>query len=160
MYLIMLLLLALTNIQADLLELKNGTQLSVELTKALTTTDQRRGNRFTATLTKPIRQNKHTLLPKGSKIHGRITDIQSIESGTSKIGLELSSINVDNHLYTLTTHRVLLECNGDLITLTEGAPAFDAHTELGDWIALSGDIHIPTQTSLTFRLAAPLYIKE
>lgn len=239
MYLITLLLLALTNIQADMLKLKDGTQLkgtyiggtrlnlrfevqskvrhiptrniisltfahpergqkptppdrpsakrtdsplppkltlqqtgtparsiptkatlSVSLHQPLTTTVQKRGDRFTAILTKPIRQNRQTLLPKGSKIHGRITNIQSIESGTSKIGLELSSVNVDNHLYALTTDRVVLECDGDLITLTEGAPAFDAQTKLGDWIAPSGDIHIPAQTSLKFRLAAPLYIKE
>jgi hypothetical protein len=137
------------------------TTLSVQLTKALTTIDQKRGSRFTVTLIKPIRQNRQTLLPKDSKIHGRITDIQSIKSGTSKIGLELISINVDNHLYTLTTGRIVLECDGDLITLVAGAPTtFDAQTELGDFIAPSGDIHIPAQTSLKFKLAAPLYIKE
>lgn len=136
------------------------TTLSVQLTKALTTT-QKRGTRFTVTLIKPIRKNRQTLLPKDSKIHGRVTDIQSIQSGISKIGLELISINLNNHLYTLTTHRIVLECDGDLITLVEGTPnTFDAQIELGDFITASGDILIPAQTNLKFQLATPLSINE
>lgn len=153
--------LALLQTGKSTLSIPTKTTLSVNLQHPLTTTVQKRGDRFTVTLTKPIRQNRQTLLPKGSKIHGRITDIQSIKSGTSKIGLELSSVNVDNHLYTLTTHRVVLECDGDQITLVVGAPTtFGAQTELGDFIAPSGDIYIPDQTPLQFQLAAPLHIQE
>jgi len=149
--------------------LKNGhpgltlpaqTALNVNLAQMLHTADQKRGNRFTVTLTDAIRQNKRTILPQNTKIYGRITRIQSIKSDTSQIAMELSTVSINNHLYTLTTNRIELICDGDLITVIAGESAFDSQTELGDFITHSGEILIPSQTPLRFHLVTPLRIRD
>ena len=142
------------------LTLPAKTALTVNLAQMLHTADQKRGNRFTVTLSEAIRQNKHIILPKNTKIYGRITRIQSIKSDTSQIALELSTVNINNHLYTLTTNRIELICDGDLITVIAGESAFDSQAELGDFITESGEILIPAQTSLRFHLVTPLRIRD
>jgi hypothetical protein len=136
------------------------TSLSITLTQTLNTKGLKRSGRFTVTLTKPVRQNRRVLLPQNTKIYGRVTHSQSIKSGTSQLSLELHSVNIDNHLYTLTTNRIELTCDGDLIAVTAGEPAFDTQTELGDFITPSGEISIPAQTPIQFHLTAPLHIRE
>jgi hypothetical protein len=149
--------------------LKNGypgltlpaqTALNVNLAQMLHTADQKRGNRFTVTLADDIRQNKRIILPQNTKIYGRITRIQSIKSDTSQIAMELSTVNINNHLYTLTTNRIELICDGDLITIIAGESAFDSQTELGDFITDPGEILIPAQTPLRFHLVTPLRIRD
>ncbi|MGA1195014.1 MAG: hypothetical protein ACO36I_00805 [Candidatus Latescibacterota bacterium] len=136
------------------------TALNVNLAQMLHTADQKRGNRFTVTLKDDIRQNRRVILPQNTKIYGRITRIQSIKLGTSQIAMELSTVNINNHLYTLTTNRIELICDGDLITVIAGESAFDSQTELGDFITHSGEMLIPAQTPLRFHLVTPLRIRN
>lgn len=142
------------------LTLPAKTALTVNLAQILHTADQKRGNRFTVTLSDAIRQNRRVILPQNTKIYGRITRIQSIQSDTSQMAIELSTVNINNHLYTLTTNRIELICDGNLITVIAGASAFDPQTELGDFITQSGEILIPAQTPLRFHLVTPLRIRD
>lgn len=136
------------------------TLLTVQLTQDLNTQTNKRGDRFTVTLQEAIRQNRTTLVPANSKLYGRITNIQSIESDTAQIALELTSVNLDNHIYTLSTHRIEITCDGDIITMKKGTSAFDKQTELGDFITPNGNIRLPAQTRLHFTLATPLQLPK
>jgi hypothetical protein len=142
------------------LVVSDKTVLSVRLEQVLDTTRRKLGDGFTVTLTKRVRQKNRVLIPKDTKLYGRITHIQSIKSGPSQLGLELTSMNLDDHIYSLATNRIAMTCDGELITVTEGESAFDAQADLGDFITPSGEIQIPSQTTMQFRLAAALHLRE
>lgn len=135
------------------------TVLTVRLTTPISTATQKRGDRFSVVLTEKIGKNKHALLAQDTKLYGRITTAKPITSGTAQLGLELTSVTRDNHLYSLTTNRITLSCDGDMLTLTSGENVFDAHTEIGDFITESGNIQLPAHLTLRFVLTAPLHIR-
>lgn len=136
------------------------TPLPVHLSRSLNTDQNRRNDRFAVHLTQPIRKNNNTLMPKGTQIHGRIVQVQSIDKGTAILEIELTTLQIDNHIHILTSNKIGLECDGEIITVTSGESVFDANVALGDFITESGNIHLPENTALTFQLASPLSLPE
>lgn len=140
--------------------ISKDTPLPVHLTRSLSTDQNKRNDRFTVHLAHPIRKNNRILVPKDTQIYGRIVNIQSIDGGTAILEIELTTLQIDNHIHTLTSNPIGIECDGEIITVTSGESAFDTNTALGDFITETGDIHLPENTALTFRLASPLSLPE
>ena len=137
-----------------------NTPLPVHLLRSLSTKSNKRTDRFTVHLTQPIRKNNRTLVPKDTQISGRIVSIQSIKKGTAVLEIELTTLQLNNHMLILTSNHIGLECNGEIITVTSGESAFDPKIALGDFITESGDIYLPENTALTFRLTSTLTLPQ
>ena len=67
----------ITSIAAAPNELPEGTLLHVRLDQTLSTSTARRGDHFTGKLTQPVMRNGKVLVPAGSVLRGRITEVRA-----------------------------------------------------------------------------------
>lgn len=91
-------------------QMNEGTMLHVRLQTPLSTTDSHVGDTFLAELTQPVTQNGQVLLPIGSQIRGRISEVH----GGHRIGGP-ASIRLQPDFITLpdsTTYRLYAEVAG------------------------------------------------
>jgi len=86
----------------------NGTALHVRLDSEVDTKHNRAGDGFTATLTEPVQVGGETVLPKGTRFTGHITqaDASGRLRGRAAIGLTLDSFEHDGRRYTVRTTSV------------------------------------------------------
>lgn len=91
-------------------QVNEGTPLYVELQTPLSTTESHVGDTFLAALTQPVTQNGVVLLPIGSQIRGRISEIHGGRriSGRASIRLRPESVTLPDG----TTHRLSAEVTG------------------------------------------------
>jgi hypothetical protein len=77
-------------------QVNEGTPLYVELQTPLSTTESRIGDTFLAALTQPVTQHGEVLLPIGSQIRGRISEIHGGRriSGRASIRLRPESVTL------------------------------------------------------------------
>jgi hypothetical protein len=82
-----------------------GTALHVRVDDVLDTRRNRPGDRFSATLVRPVIVNGRTVLPAGARFHGHIT--KSAESGRLKgravLGLTLDDFQLHDRTYSIGT---------------------------------------------------------
>jgi hypothetical protein len=91
-------------------QMNDGTILHVVLQTPLSTTENRVGDTFLAALTQPVTQNGEVLLPIGSQIRGRISELHGGRRITGP-----ASIRLDPEYITLpdgTSHRLFAEVAG------------------------------------------------
>jgi hypothetical protein len=71
-------------------QLREGTLLRVKMQQGLSTIDTVRGSKFTAELTEAVTNNGRTVLPVGSVLDGRVTEVHSGKriSGAASLHLE------------------------------------------------------------------------
>jgi hypothetical protein len=166
------------------LQLQSGSVLQVRLNRSLSTSQNRAGDRFTATLAEPVRVDRRTVFPKGSQVTGRVE--QSAASGRFKgraqLALALESIQVDGRTVPLSTtvktrvgqrHRkrnalwigggsgtgaLIGGLAGGPVGLAVGAGSGAAAGLAGAVITGRKQVAIPAETLLSFRLRAPVNV--
>lgn len=77
---------------------QEGTTLRITLNTSLSTRDTRQGDRFTASLREPIYVNGVEVIPFGTKIEGRVTQVQrpGHTHGVGKLDLAFDRIELPN----------------------------------------------------------------
>jgi len=152
--------LELTRTGQATITIAKDTPLMTHLIRSVSTATNKRNDRITVHLSKAITKGTRTFLSKDTQIHGRIARVQSITKGTAILELELTSVQIDNHIRTFISNRVTLKCDGELLTVTSGESAFDPEIALGDFITESGEIQLPENTPITFHLTSPLSLPD
>ena len=164
------------------LQVQSGSVLQVRLNRSLSTSQNRAGDRFTATLAEPVRVNGQTVFPKGSQVTGRVEE--SVASGRFKgraqLMLGLESIQLDGRAVPLSTtvrtrvgqrHRkrnalwigggsgtgaLIGGLAGGPVGLAVGAGSGAAAGLAGALVTGRKQVSIPAETLLSFRLRAPV----
>ena len=161
-----------------------GTRVRVRLVESLSTRRNQPGDKFTATLDRPIVQADKVVVPKGTAFHGHLTSAK--ESGRLKgravMSLTLDSMELDGATYPIDTsssHRVSSSHKKRNLLLIGGGSGFGAALGAvagGPAGALIGagagagagtagaaatgrkHVYLPAETPLTFALEQPLTI--
>lgn len=124
----------------DSLHLASGTLVSVRLTQALSSNQNRTGDGFTATLEQPVVVNGWVVARRGQSIEGRVVDAQrgGRVKGTSKLEIALTKLTLVNG-QTLPVHTRLIRAEGGT-TRGRDAQAIGTTTGVGAIIgAIAGE---------------------
>ena len=111
-------------------ELRIGTRLKGTLQQPISTKTTAAGSRFTAALTSDVSRNGVVLLPIGSLVYGRITEIHGGRriSGPSSIRLQPDSISLpDGTVYKLNAEVTDLDNFNDSHVNSEGTIVGNVH---------------------------------
>ena len=158
-----------------------GTRLHVALTDAVSSNQNSPGDQFTASLIDPVIVQEKVLLRKGTKVRGRVVDVN--EPGRASIQLKLTDIVLDNgrdveiktKAFTAVAQSTkkrdaaiigggagLGAAIGAIAGGGKGAAigaAVGGGAGTGTVLATKGkEIHYPPETRLTFTLAATVQI--
>ncbi len=161
-----------------------GTRLQVALIDGVSTTKSAPGDEFLASMTTPIVIDGKTIVEKGTKVRGRVTDVN--ESGRVKgrasLRLVLTSITNNGKEVAISTKPFVAVAQntkkrdaevigggtgvGALIGAIAGGgkgaaigAAVGAGAGTGTVLATKGkDLHYPPESKITFTLANPLII--
>ena len=161
-----------------------GTNLTVSLDQAISSGQNRSGDKFQATVVEPIVIDHKTVIPRDARAEGHVVEAKASGrlSGVPKLDLTLDSVEVNGKMYDLSTDdegRVGKNHNKRNAILIGGGTAFGALVGglagggKGALIGGAGgagagtagaaytgkkDIHIPAETQLTFQLTRPVAI--
>jgi hypothetical protein len=156
----------------------SGTPIHVRLNQALDTRRNRAGDKFTATLVKPVTEDGKVVLPKGTRFSGHVTAASSSGrmEGRAVLGVTLDAFEINGAKYPLVTSRasrvsarhkkrnlVLIGGGSGLGALIGGLAGGGKGALIGAGAgagagtagaALTGkkDVALPAETLLTFRL--------
>src|SRR5271155_786156 len=77
-------------------ELREGTLLKTKMLNTISTSTTTQGSRFTAELTEPIERNGRVIIPVGSIVEGRVTEVRGGRriSGGAALHLETSDVTL------------------------------------------------------------------
>ena len=75
-------------------EIREGTLLKARINEALSTTSTLEGSRFTASLTEPVEKDGRVILPIGSTLEGRVTEVRSGRRISGRAALHLEAHDV------------------------------------------------------------------
>jgi hypothetical protein len=121
-----------------------GTPLVIRLRTALDSASGQVDDAVRATLLKPVTQDGFELIPKGSTLHGKVTDVQSA-SKQRPVGRLVFEFNVIEHI---ETHSVA--------TIQTTSIPFEATLEPKDKFR---DVRVESGEQLTLTLATPLKVR-
>jgi hypothetical protein len=121
-----------------------GTPLVIQLRTTLDSASGQVDDPVRATLLSAVTQDGFELIPKGSTIHGKVTDVQSA-SKQKPVGRVVLEFNVIEHL---ETHSVA--------TIQTKSMPFDATLEPKDKFR---DVRVESGEQLTLTLATPLKVR-
>jgi hypothetical protein len=98
-------LLGLAKPAAAKVTLLEGTRLRVALIDGISTTSSSPGDQFTASLVDPVVIDGKTIISKGTKVRGRVTDVSSSGrvKGRASLRLILTSINDNGKEVSIST---------------------------------------------------------
>ena len=126
----------ITSIAAAPNELPEGTLLHVRLDSTLSTATARVGDHFTGRLTRAVMRNGHVLVPEGSVLRGRITEVRASKHFLSDAMLRLQPDTLtlpDGVPYPLSAQLIDFDHSQDAhvdSTITpEGEVVRDPHTK-------------------------------
>lgn len=166
--------------------LSAGTSIPVRLTQDLDTRRNRAADGFTATLDEPLVSGDRVVVPKGTLFTGRVTYARSSGRfrGRAGMGLVLDSFEMNGQTYALNSSAASVASKGHkkrnwlwigggsgagaaigaiagggvgaLIGAGSGAAAGTA----GAAITGKRDVQLPAEARVTFKLAAPLEVRE
>jgi hypothetical protein len=160
-----------------------GTELTVRIANDLHSDQNQTGDRFTGYLDSTLYVDGRLAAPRGSKVYGRLVEVEKAGSmsGTAKLVLELTDIEVGEQIIPITTNR--FEVTGessDTLKKVGGGAALGAiiggiagggsgaakGAAVGGGAgtvaaaATEGDqVYIASQTLLSFRLEQPLNVQ-
>jgi BON domain len=126
----------------DTLHLASATLLSVRLTQALSSNQNRTGDAFTATLEQPVVVNGWVVARRGQSIEGRVVNAQKAGrvAGTSKLEIALTELTLVNGRQ-LPIHTRLIQASGGT-SKGRDAQAIGTTTGVGAMIgAIAGEGH-------------------
>lgn len=94
-----------------MLEVPEGTELSVLLIDSISTEKNKAGDQFMASLAEPVVVNGQTVVDRGAKVQGRVVDSESAGrvKGTANIRLVLTSIQDGEKTYPIVTKPFVAE---------------------------------------------------
>ena len=161
-----------------------GTDLPVVLDQALSTAQNRPGDRFQASLASPVVIDNRTVIPQNSRVIGHVVDARPSGrlKGVAQLSLTLDTIEVSGKSYDIATSddgrvgKNHNKRNGVLIGggaglgaliggLATGGPGAVIGAAAGAGAGTAGaaytgkkDIRLPAETTLTFQLVRPVTI--
>jgi hypothetical protein len=121
-----------TELPAGPNELPIGTVLRAELQSSVSTAETRAGSPFTATLTHDVTRHSVVLLPVGSVITGRVTQVRGGHAigGAAVIRLQPDRVSLpDGTTYRLDADVIDLDHSADSHVSSEGAIVDNSHTK-------------------------------
>ncbi len=75
-------------------EIREGTLLKARITQGLSTTNTLEGSQFSASLTQPVEKDGRVILPIGSMVEGRVTEVRSGRRISGRAALHLEAHDV------------------------------------------------------------------
>jgi len=163
-----------------------GTELTIRMIDSIDSDKNKVGDTFRASLEAPIEVNGQVVVPKGADVEGRVVDSKSAGhfTGRSDIALELTGLRVSGRSYALQTDQysrqgasrgkrtaetvgggaALWAIIGGIAGHGKGA-AIGAAAGAGAGTAVQAmtkgqQIHIPSESVLSFRLTASLTVRQ
>jgi hypothetical protein len=161
-----------------------GTDLTVVLNQAISTAQNRPGDRFEASVASPIVIDSKTVIPRDARVQGHVVDARPSGrlKGVARLDLTLDSVEVDGKSFDIATtdegrvgknhnkrNAILIGGGGGLGALIGGIASGGTGALIGAaagagagtaGAAYTGkkDIHVPAETALTFQLSRPVTI--
>jgi hypothetical protein len=120
--------------QAGQVLLTSGTNINAELQKTLDVNNAKVGDQIVLKTTQSIKKNGDVVIPKGSQLIGRVTDVQrrTKDNAQSRIGMIFDRIQ---------GKQISMPLTATLVSITNAT----AHTQVGD--SLMSDVSGSSQTS-------------
>lgn len=162
-----------------------GTELTIRMIDSIDSDKNKPGDAFRASLEAPIEVNGQVVVPKGADVEGRVVELKSAGhfTGRSDIALELTGLRVNGRTYALQTDQysrqgasrgkrtaetvgggaALGAIIGGIAGHGKGA-AIGAAAGAGAGTAVQAmtkgqQIHIPSESVLSFRLTTSLAVR-
>ncbi|MGA9918619.1 MAG: hypothetical protein WBR17_39385 [Paraburkholderia sp.] len=161
-----------------------GTQLDVVLNQSISTAANRSGDPFQASLASPVVIDDKTVIPKDALVTGHIVDARPSGhlKGVARLELTLDSVEVNGATYGIATgdfgrtgknhnkrNGILIGGGAGLGAIIGGVAGGGVGALIGSSVgagagtagaAFTGkrDIRVPSETTLSFRLARPVTI--
>jgi len=155
-----------------------GTRLVIRMTDSIDTRRHGTGHRFRGQLESALAVNGATVVPRGTFVHGRITQSKETArvAGSSELVIEFTDIMIDDQLFEIKTTGLQARTNneagrtvgrtaraaalGGLISGSSGART-GAKVGVGASILTSdASINVPAGTILQTSLGAPLELPQ
>jgi hypothetical protein len=103
-------------------ELREGTLLRTKMTSTLSTESTVTGSRFTAEVTEPIERNGRVIVPVGSILEGRVTEVHGGKriTGGALLHLETTNVTLPDGTHYIVHAQVIDTGNSDFKVTDEG----------------------------------------
>jgi hypothetical protein len=103
-------------------ELREGTLLKTKMISTLSTESTVTGSRFTAEVTEPIERNGKVIIPVGSILDGRVTEVHGGKriTGGALLHLETSNVTLPDGTHYIVHAQVIDTGNSDFKVTDEG----------------------------------------
>jgi hypothetical protein len=103
-------------------ELREGTLLKTKMLNTISTSSTMQGSRFTAELTEPIERNGRVILPVGSIVEGRVTEVRGGRriSGGAALHLETSDVTLPDGTHYIVHAQVVNAGKNEFKVTDEG----------------------------------------
>jgi hypothetical protein len=103
-------------------ELREGTLLRTKMLDTLSTSSTLQGSKFTATVTEPIERNGRVIIPVGSILEGRVTEVHGGKriSGGALLHLETKDVTLPDGTHYIVHAQVIDTGKSDFNVSNEG----------------------------------------
>ncbi len=103
-------------------ELRTGTLLKTKMIDTLSTTSTMRGSRFTAEVTEAIERNGRVIIPVGSILEGRVTEVHGGKriSGGALLHLETNDVTLPDGMHYIVHAQVIDTGSSEFKVTDEG----------------------------------------
>jgi len=103
-------------------ELREGTLLKTKMLNTISTSTTTQGSRFTAELTEPIERNGRVIIPVGSIVEGRVTEVRGGRriSGGAALHLETSDVTLPDGTHYIVHAQVVNAGKNEFKVTDEG----------------------------------------
>ena len=145
-----------------------GSEITIRLTQSLTSGQNRPGHQFEAILNSPVLVDGMPVIPKGTKVGGKVMNVRASGGlqNVAQLRLTLNSIQLDGHAYELQTNDVVRYGPGHskrTLEFAGGGERISAGVPLGSVVYAAaftekGLITVPAGTVLSFKLIEPLKV--
>ncbi|MCU1253700.1 MAG: hypothetical protein JWQ49_6729 [Edaphobacter sp.] len=121
-------------------ELREGTLLKTKMVSTLSTESTVTGSRFTAEVTEPIERNGRVIIPVGSILEGRVTEVHGGKriSGGALLHLETSNVTLPDGTHYIVHAQVIDTGNSDFNVSDEGTLKKKGHVK--ETLAVMGGV--------------------
>jgi hypothetical protein len=121
-------------------ELREGTLLRTKMMSTLSTESTVTGSRFTAEVTEPIERNGRVIIPVGSILEGRVTEVHGGKriSGGALLHLETSNVTLPDGTHYIVHAQVIDTGNSDFNVSDEGTLKKKGHVK--ETLAVMGGV--------------------
>jgi hypothetical protein len=121
-------------------ELRAGTLLKTKMISTLSTSSTMEGTKFTAAVTEPIERNGRVIIPVGSILEGRVTQVHGGMriSGSALLHLETNDVTLPDGTHYIVHAQVIDTGKSDFNVTDEGTLKKKSHTK--ETLAVMGGV--------------------